>query len=142
MAQISSGGLAIVQLDQEGRAVRWNAATLHTKCRHVAVNTEMLAMAVAATNAPEEGGITLWCDCQVVVSGFADLEDVADHHKVFYAGMWRVVRSAIEENGCRTTVKKIKAPRQEADIAEEDRMGWLGNEAADEWAKIGARGRN
>ncbi len=38
---------------------------------------------------------------------------------------------AIEENGFRTTVRKIKAHRLEEDTVEEDRMGWLGNEAAD-----------
>jgi hypothetical protein len=62
-----------------------------------------------------------------VVSGFAKLAVVADdHNKKFYAGVWRVARSAIEEDGCRITVKGIKAHRLDADVAEEARMGWLG----------------
>ncbi len=40
------------------------------------------------------------------------------------------------------SVRKIKACRGKADVAEEDLKGWLDKEAADEWATIGALGRN
>ena len=98
---LASGGMALVQLDSEGRPVRWHAATLAQGCRQVAINTEMLALAAAAVHAPPNGILIIWADCQAVVSGFAQLETVADDHKNLYAGIWRIVRSALEENGCK-----------------------------------------
>ncbi len=49
---------------------------------------------------------------------------------------------AIEEYGCTIRVMKIKAHRDRPDVAEEHLEGWLGNEAADEWTKVGALDRN
>ena len=106
---LASGGMAVVQFNEDGELVRWHAATLTKGCRHVAVNTEMYGMAAAAVYAPEEGELTLWVDCQAVVSGLAKLETIADDHKNYYAGIWRIVRAALDENLCRFTVKKIKA---------------------------------
>ncbi len=99
-------------------------------------------MAVAAVYAQEDEDFTLWVDCQAVVSGFAKLEMVADDHKNFYAGVWRIVRAALKENGCRMVVKKIKAHRLRSDVRDEELFWWKGNEAADKWAKIGAEDRN
>jgi hypothetical protein len=139
---LASGGMSLVQLGQDGNDVRWHAATLSKGCRHVAVNTEMYAMAAAAVYAPEQADFTLWADCQSVVSGFAQLERVADDHKNYYAGIWRIVRAALKDNGCRMSVKKVKAHRLVADVPEAEMFWWKGNEAADKWAKLGAEDRN
>ncbi len=48
----------------------------------------------------------------------------ADDHRNPYAGIWRVVRSALEGNDCRIRVREIKAHRDKADVAEEDLIGW------------------
>jgi hypothetical protein len=106
------------------------------------VNTEMFAMAAAAVYAPEDAEFTLWADCATVVSGFAQLERVADDHKNYYAGIWRIVRAALKDNGCRMMVKKVKAHRLVADVPEAEMFWWKGNEAADKWAKLGAEDRN
>ena len=66
---LASGGMSLVQLDKDGNDARWHAATLSKGCRHVAVNTEIYAMAAAAVYAPENADFTLWADCQPVVSG-------------------------------------------------------------------------
>ena len=139
---LASGGMSLVQLDKDGNEARWHAATLSKGCRHVAVNTEMFAMAAAAVYAPENAEFTLWADCQSVVSGFAQLEKVADDHKNYYAGIWRIVRAALKDNGCRMSVKKVKAHRLVADVPEAEMFWWKGNEAADKWAKLGAEDRN
>ena len=75
---LASGGMALVQLNAAGKAVRWLASTLTEDDRH---DTEMYGMAAAAVYAPEDGELTLWVDCQAVVSGFAKLETIADDHK-------------------------------------------------------------
>ncbi len=62
-------------------------------------------------------------DCQAVVSGFAKSETIAEDHKNLYAGTLRIVRRVIEENGCRITVRKIKAHRLEEDIVDENKVG-------------------
>ena len=121
---LASGGLAIVQLDETGAPIRWHAAALCTN-RHVAVHTEMLAMAVVAVNALEDGESDLWVDCQAVVSGFANLELVADGRRNPYAGILRVVRSALEGNGCRIRVRKIKTHRDKADVAGRRGLDWV-----------------
>ncbi len=56
----------------------------------MAVNTEMYAMAAAAVYALEEGELTLWVDCQVVVSGFAKLETIAYDIRIIMQayGVW------------------------------------------------------
>ena len=118
--------MSLVQLDQQGVPVRWHAATLSKGCRHVAVNTEMYGMAAAAVYAPDDAEFTLWVDCQSVVSGFAKLESIADDHNNFYAGVWRRVRAALKESGCRMTVKKIKAHRLVADVPEAEMYWWKG----------------
>ncbi len=55
---LASGGMSLVQLDQQGDPVRWHAATLTKGCRHVAVNCEMYGMAAAAVYAPENAEFT------------------------------------------------------------------------------------
>ncbi len=62
---LASGGLAVIQLDETGEM---HAATLGTKSRHVAVHSEFVAMAVAAVEAPDDGELDLWVDCQAAVS--------------------------------------------------------------------------
>jgi hypothetical protein len=114
----------------------------HQGCRHVAVNTEMYGMAAAAVHAPEDSNFTLWADCQAVVSGLAQLETIADDHKNYHAGIWRIARAALQENGCRMQVKKVKAFRDRADVPEGELTQWLGNEAADKLAKTVALDRN
>ncbi len=107
------------QSGEEGKPIRWHAATLRSDCRHFAAHTDIMAMANAAATAPHEGGLDLRADCQAVVSGFANLEFVADDYKNNYAGILRVARFALEENGCRTRARKFKAHRERADVAEE-----------------------
>jgi hypothetical protein len=102
----------------------------------------MLALAAAAVYAPDDADFTLWADCQSVVSGFAQLEVIADDHKNFYAGIWRIVRAALRDNGCNMSVKKVKAHRLVADVPDSEMFWWQGNEAADRWAKLGADDRN
>ena len=67
---------------------------------------------------------------------------MADDHKTFYAGIWRIVRSALEDNGCTMYVKKVKAHRAVEDVAADDMRLWTSNEAADKWAKLGSLDRN
>ena len=78
----------------------------------------------------------------VCSSGFAQLEVIADDHKNFYAGIWRIVRAALRDNGCNMSVKKVKAHRLVADVPEDEMFWWQGNESADKWAKLGADDRN
>lgn len=114
---LASGGMSLVQLDQEGNEVRWHAATFTKECRHVAVNTEMYAMAAAAVYAPDQADFTLWADCQSVVSGFAQLETVADDHKNFYAGIWR-------DRGRRWQGKASVPPRQRCQRERDPAGAW------------------
>ncbi len=66
--------------------------------------------------APDDGELPVWVDRQAVVNGFAKLETIADDHKNHCAGIWRIVRSVLEENGCRCTVKKIKVRRLKSEV--------------------------
>ena len=60
---LASGGLSVVQIDDEGNPVRWHAAAPASGSRHVAVNTETFAMAAAAVYATEDvvGGLPDGC---------------------------------------------------------------------------------
>ncbi len=77
-----------MQLDETGKPCKLYAAMLGREVIHVAVHTEVLAMAIAAANSPEDGQIDSWVDCQAVVTGLRHLRIAADDHKNYYAGFW------------------------------------------------------
>ncbi len=76
-----------MQLIELGDAVTILAAFLG----QVPVHMEMIAIPTAAVHVSYRGFLEVCGVCQVVVSGFAKLQLVADDHEKCYAALWQVV---------------------------------------------------
>ena len=104
---------------------------------------ELLALWAAVERAPASGCFRIGSDCQMVVGGFARLDEVADDYKGPLAGMWRRVRCIRQglAEGVRVEVFKVKAHRQLADVPDSQLGAFFGNAVADTLAKQAATDR-
>ena len=104
--------------------------------RQVAVNMEMLALLEGSRRLPGSGLVRFGVDCQAVVLGFAARLALADDVHSMYAGIWRLINEALANSGASVEVFKVKAHQDPlVDRQGEALANFLGNDAADRWAK-------
>ena len=139
---MATGGLGVIQMDFDGKLVKSVAMAAGIISGQTAVCMEMAALLVALHFTRDFACVEIVSDCNTVVLGHKKIPELADSYKCIHAGVWRLVRDISAEKMLEVTVTKVKAHRNQADVAEADLNDWQSNEYADQWAKLGSTDRH
>eukprot|EP00973_Karenia_brevis_P054593 7587631-Karenia_brevis.AAC.1 len=137
-AVAAHAGWACVQIDATGAIVKVLYGCLPQSHDQTAVNAEHAALLHAGANAAEP--IECILDCQAVICNYTSGYREAAAANKAQAGYWRELKRAKGWEKI-ASITKIQAHQDadEAQLSEEDRHRVRGNNAADEWAKAGAK---
>ena len=135
--ELSRGGYAVVQIRNDGEVHKAIYAPLQAGLDQTSLNTEFLALSLAAAVA-EEGAVYAG-DCQAILDvHHGEPSEAVGSDNVLACG-WKALDQKVDIRNVIQHAIKTKAHRNESQITDDD--DWFmfkGNQHADHFAKLGA----